>query len=1021
MRLFCKITLLAAIFFAAFDCSGQVQRSSPAVTVQDNRLQALLNFKVPVVNDTASALNGGLDSLGLIVQIRATGDWYKRDTSIPYGHKWTKVGAGNLSPSDTTGKWFSWGYRSHDSVYFCKNTTCTFIYKDSVGGGGTDSAIAALYGLKEIISGTTRYFYVDSFAVESRQRGLKIADSLTAVFNASLALKKDKADSAINSASYTTRGWLYHVIDSLSGITDFTDYHSTGATGIPLLVVSTSGSHTGVNIPKIRDSTVTTIAGDSGVTIATHDSVGANALQTKYRTDTMRNRIDTALDNKMRNYGGAPGQLQGTYAGIPAATSYPNGMTYIAQDSGFHYVDTGSGASRGWKRINGSGSGGGGTIGGTASSGQVAYGSATNMIKTESPFTYNETTNKLNSDSIQAQSIFGDASALTTNQFPFRLQTGYGGYSGLLVKNMSTSGAGATQLKITTASEKGGFLFNVLGDNWPGANATPVLRIFGNQPFVQAADSADFIWEQGTPGVSAQEWMHYFYNPAYQNASLLVGNVLPFPADYRNHGTTLFVYGSAKIMSGLTLNDAGQHYYVIRGGNFHDSINYQGGVGAEIRGAIVSQPDNPLMRLDSVGRARLYFYNNSNPAQAISTKALLVDNSGNVKLGGVYDTASGTQNGTAVLYWGPNGYPTSSDSKLSFNYNTNVLDVRSTAGGMLKADSAALYHGYLRLADYGGTYAYVAADNFQLRPTYVEGVNLRFRVVNSTNPRLDAFEIDSTGDIRWLVQPKSATSADSVMMIASNGIVHRMRIADLGALISSTNIYNTDGTLTGNRVLTGSSHDLTFSGLGSFGVSGNTASFTSMIASAGNTANSTSFTWPSNRSSQILQGGLTSDQTVTMPTGVTSGSILFLTNDNVSTNGFKWLISGTVTDGSGSSMAYFRNSTSYILQAESGSAWRVIASSGDVTGVIESSAASITPLGGNSYYVFNGSTSTWTLPSLSGNQGRVYRLKNAGSGNLTIAVSGSDNIYDTSGVTTLTITPGSSRVIVAGSSFWYAE
>jgi hypothetical protein len=191
------------------------------------------------------------------------------------------------------------------------------------------------------------------------------------------------------------------------------------------------------------------------------------------------------------------------------------------------------------------------------------------------------------------------------------------------------------------------------------------------------------------------------------------------------------------------------------------------------------------MRLDSVGRARLYFYNNSNPAQAISTKALLVDNSGNVKLGGVYDTASGTQNGTAVLYWGPNGYPTSSDSKLSFNYNTNVLDVRSTAGGMLKADSAALYHGYLRLADYGGTYAYVAADNFQLRSTYVEGVNLRFRVVNSMNPRLDAFEIDSTGDIRWLVQPKSATSADSVMMIASNGIVHKMRISDLGTALGT--------------------------------------------------------------------------------------------------------------------------------------------------------------------------------------------------------------------------------------------
>jgi hypothetical protein len=264
---------------------------------------------------------------------------------------WNEFGGGGLSPSDTTGKWFSWGYRSHDSVYFCKNTTCTFIYKDSVGSGGTDSAIAALYGLKEIVSGTTRYFYVDSFAVESRQRGLKIADSLAVVFNASLALKKDKSDSAINSASYTSRGWLYHVIDSLSGITDFTDYHSTGATGIPLLVVSTSGSHTGVNIPKIRDSTVTIIAGDSGVTIATHDSISANALQTKYRTDTMRNRIDTSLDNKMKNYGGAPGQLQGLAASIPSAASYPAGTTYLATDTKVLYRNNGSS----WDAIGGGG------------------------------------------------------------------------------------------------------------------------------------------------------------------------------------------------------------------------------------------------------------------------------------------------------------------------------------------------------------------------------------------------------------------------------------------------------------------------------------------------------------------------------------------------------------------------------------------------------------------------------------------------------------------------------------------
>jgi len=38
-------------------------------------------------------------------------------------------------PGDTTSKWVGWGYRSHDSIFLCKGSTCTFAWKDSVGGG----------------------------------------------------------------------------------------------------------------------------------------------------------------------------------------------------------------------------------------------------------------------------------------------------------------------------------------------------------------------------------------------------------------------------------------------------------------------------------------------------------------------------------------------------------------------------------------------------------------------------------------------------------------------------------------------------------------------------------------------------------------------------------------------------------------------------------------------------------------------------------------------------------------------
>lgn len=85
-------------------------------------------------------------------------------------------------------------------------------------------------------------------------------------------------------------------------------------------------------------------------------------------------------------------------------------------------------------------------------------------------------------------------------------------------------------------------------------------------------------------------------------------------------------------------------------------------------------------------------------------------------------------------------------------------------------------------------------------------------------------------------------------------------------------------------------------------------------------------------------------------------------------------------------------------------------SSADIT--ISSTHAIYTGSGGN----------TFTLPSLATHPGKTIFVKNAGSGNLTVARSGSDQIYDTSGVTSITITPGGSRIFVAGgSTYWYVE
>jgi hypothetical protein len=163
-----------------------------------------------------------------------------------------------------------------------------------------------------------------------RQKGL---DSLMGVINGLLQLKKNASDSGIALQAYVTRYWLYHVLDSLNLLVSYTNYRAVGGGGHQLWNFSTAGNQSTLTFRQIRDSgdVVIVDAGDSGFVIY--------------------------VAPKMNNYGNAPGQVEFPYASIPAATAYPTGTTLIVPDSGFHYVDTGSGGSRGWKKISGGGSG----------------------------------------------------------------------------------------------------------------------------------------------------------------------------------------------------------------------------------------------------------------------------------------------------------------------------------------------------------------------------------------------------------------------------------------------------------------------------------------------------------------------------------------------------------------------------------------------------------------------------------------------------------------------------------------
>jgi len=89
-----------------------------------------------------------------------------------------------------------------------------------------------------------------------------------------------------------------------------------------------------------------------------------------------------------------------------------------------------------------------------------------------------------------------------------------------------------------------------------------------------------------------------------------------------------------------------------------------------------------------------------------------------------------------------------------------------------------------------------------------------------------------------------------------------------------------------------------------------------------------------------------------------------------------------------------------------------------VRSVIVDANATMTLTRDASVYVNSGGAPTWTLPAIANNTGLLYKIKNRGTGSITLTRAGSDQIYDTAAVSTLTITAGSSVDIVNDGTYW---
>lgn len=110
---------------------------------------------------------------------------------------------------------------------------------------------------------------------------------------------------------------------------------------------------------------------------------------------------------------------------------------------------------------------------------------------------------------------------------------------------------------------------------------------------------------------------------------------------------------------------------------------------------------------------------------------------------------------------------------------------------------------------------------------------------------------------------------------------------------------------------------------------------------------------------------------------------------------------------------------SVLLVPSGGAAWEVHGWQPSLTQSVNVSGASTLTLARDaSVYVFTGTTTTWTLPALANNTGLTYRIKNRGSGAITLQRAGSDQLYDTAAQTSITIAAGASATIINDGTYW---
>lgn len=373
-----------------------------------------------------------------------------------------------------------------------------------------------------------------------------------------------------------------------------------------------------------------------------------------------------------------------------------------------------------------------GSVTGSGAAQQLTYWRGASEIGGKAGMTVDTALNKITIDSVVAK--HGKFSGTDSNALV--VESSYNGYGGMLIRQLNPAQNARLSIKAAGDSMYGLDLYSV----YPAAVNTSVIK--SNSPgglvFMSSnrvdGQPADMFFE--TYGVNGADFAGFVHGSA---RSWIFGPNTD--AAFAWHDTyRVYVDGRLGVKTSLDLCDRGNFYSILKARNYRDNPNYIEGVGFQFYGITQTNDDLLIAQIDSVGNHLWPAYPTLRD-DGYTSKSLF-SSAGLVKYGHSFDNTGGSRNDGSIMFWKSSLGVPSSSSNLS--WNGSQLSVT----GSFRATSTATIRDMLKIEDEGHFYSWIKAGNYLGSGTYVEGVGIRFYTISATNPEVDAFRIDSTGNVK---------------------------------------------------------------------------------------------------------------------------------------------------------------------------------------------------------------------------------------------------------------------------------